>query len=179
MKYLLAVLMVVLVGCGSSTQPTAIPSSTAVPLSQINLEPLLVQSGDLPAGLSGSQVRDEAPEMFRDMPKYENVIYQRFENKGQVVGGITVFLYASGNDINSAYSSIEKGIGSGTEPLSDIGEKGIVAELSLLDNTSTDILFVRCQAVVHIRMPGDKTDSTPYARRLDKRITPVVCQSSL
>lgn len=54
------VVLFILAGCSSLTSqstPTPTATPTPIPLSDIDLEPILIQSGDLPAGYSGSQVK--------------------------------------------------------------------------------------------------------------------------
>ena len=90
--------------------PTPIPTATPtlIPLSEIDLEPLLVQPGDLPVGYSASQVRGGMPDDFSTLPTAENVITQLFEKNGDIgvfgdIGGsVTVLLYESNTNIDLA-----------------------------------------------------------------------------
>jgi hypothetical protein len=171
------------------TPNTRQPSS----LSKIDLEPILIMPGDLPSGFSGAQVRNSAPEMFKNVPKSDNVIYQRFQKGGETVGGVIVFLYESTKDIEKAYSVIvagfgkagnESGIKTEIKPLSEIGEKATLAmgEVNIeavgFSSKSSDLVFVRCHAVVHIRFGGisDAADIAAYATRLCKRLGSQVCR---
>jgi len=75
--------------------------------------------------------------------------------------------------------------------VSSIGEKAIVTFMEKqvikvqgnsleVGSDSSDLLFSRCHAVVHIRISVDgltKTKIEAYAKRLDKRLAPVVCGS--
>ena len=103
----------------------------SIPLSQLKLDSLLVQTGDLPAGLAGAQIRDTAPGMFKDLPTAENAIYQQFARGGDSAGGVAVFLYEDESKIGQAYDGILNGMGSDTKPISDIGEKASVVVISL------------------------------------------------
>lgn len=180
MRYVIALFL--LVACGSppaTITPTIIPTAmppTAIPLSAIDLEPLLIQSGDLPAGIEGAQVRDVAPAMFDGMPKAAKTIIQQFAQGVDQIGGVSVFLYDKDNDRESAYQFIAKGM-SNSDALTDTGDRAIVSKPIAAINF-VDILFQRCAAVVHIRMSGEDLDrdaATIYARRLDKRLLGVVC----
>ena len=164
------------------------------PLSKVDLEPILIMPSDLPSGYSGAQVRNHAPEMFSDAPKAENEIYQQFQKGGETVGGVTVLLYESSEDIDRAYSIIvdgfgqsrnESGIKSKVRTLSDIGDKAVavMTEVNIkelgLSSKHADLVFVRCHAVVHIRF-SDIFDMdisiTSYANRLSKRLITLVCR---
>ena len=174
--------------------PTNTPTPTPIPLSELRLEPLLIQPGDLPAGFSVAQVKDVAPSMFDDLPSAENTIDQRFERGGDTAGGVTVFLYDSTSEIEEAYAllmSIEADYvalltgGMNVQTVTGVGEQAIVSVLSLsvggFTLESSDLAFIRCNAVVHIRMAGvvDIDTIKAYAKRLDSRLEPVVCQSNI
>jgi hypothetical protein len=141
---------------------------------------LLIQPGDLPAGYDGAQVRDIAPEMFREIPKAANTIYQQFEKNDHVAGGVTVFLFDSQSDIEKALQIILDGMGS-TQDFSGIGEKAKLLSLSTAAQgvkiQIAELVFIRCNAVVHIRMANGVTESdiTSYAKRLDNRLKTLVC----
>ena len=73
--YYLLFIVVFLVACSSASpdaappptstftlEPTAPP--TQVPLSELDLSSILIQPGDLSAGITGAQVRDMLPAMF-------------------------------------------------------------------------------------------------------------------
>jgi hypothetical protein len=185
---LITLVALVIAGCGTAPeaavptaapiQPTAVP--TAVPLADLDLEPLLIQAGDLPAGLTGAQIRDTAPEMFSKVPKATKTLNQQFAQADKQVGGVTVLLYDSPADVSTAYDVIWNGMSTGSSAL-DIGEKaGGFAKKQIVGTTQfefSDVLFRRCHAVVHIRMPvSDIAMSTAYAQRLDKRLSAVVCR---
>jgi len=172
--------------------PTNTPTPTPIPLSELRLEPLLIQPGDLPAGFSGAQVKDVAPSLFDDLPTAENTIDQRFERGGDTAGGVTVFLYDSTSEIEEAYAlimSIEADSsimgGMNVQAVAGVGEQAIVSVLSLsvwgFTLESSDLAFIRCNAVVHIGMVGvvDIDTIKAYAKRLDSRLEPVVCQSNI
>ena len=143
------------------------------------LHTLLVQPGDLPAGFSAAQLRDKPPAMFDKLPASSFRLYQQLEYKGGTGGGVTLFMYDSKQDRERAYSLLSEGMEHppGRE---GIGEKacGVAAKLSAII-VSTDLLFTRCLAVVHVRFSTDDLPSADaYAKRLDRRLQPVVCKSS-
>jgi hypothetical protein len=204
--------------------PTPVPTDTPtpVPLSGIDLEPILIQSGDLPAGYSGAQVRSVLPGMFDGLPETDNSVYQQFEKDGGPAGGIAIALYESLDDQVKAYQIILDGMLTedsiealekefGSSPLGiafsfpdDVGEEAYaVGDYRKIDdqdplwmqdlkretaNDSSEVLFRRCDAVVHIRFAGYgylgtetsaasiRDDAIAYAQRLDKRLIPLVCR---
>ena len=187
-------------GCSSPTPsptqtptPTATPSPTPtpIPLSEIDLEPILILPGDLPAGFDAAQTRQVIPEMFSALPKAQNQIYRQFEHDRDGAGGVTVLLYESSDDVNEAYSMIVDGF---AEPQSiegltvlrplvpDLGEEAeantVEGELLDIVLDSTDLAFIRCSAVVHIRMmdTAELVEVASYARRLDARLSDLVCR---
>ena len=197
--------MMVLVGCGqaavtpepslaekqtivaralSDTPSPTIQSTmqpTKVALKDLDLEPLLIQSGDLPAGFSGAQVKNEAPEMFNKTPKPVYVINQRFAYHEETGGGITVLVYDHLADATEAFQGVRKGMTTDAVPLNDVGEEAFVVAMALTAGDkkikSTDGLFQRCHAIVHVRF-SDISDSDvveAYLKRLDKRLQPMVC----
>jgi hypothetical protein len=160
-------------------EPTA--TSTPIPLSEMDLEPILAVSGDLPAGYSAAQVRNDPPAMFNDVPAAANQIYLQFEQAGDAAGGAAVFVYDTVEEAEKAYSIIADGMGDDTKPVSDVGDKAqsVDYDLTMLGSISgQELLFLRCTTVVHIRFTGsDNLDySIGYAKRLDGRLEPLVCR---
>lgn len=198
MKHLIFVFVVIalLTGCAvappaptpapTAAPPTPTSAPTAVPITSIDLEPLLIVSGDLPDGLSGAQVRDQAPGMFKEMPPAANVAYQQFSRDNKGAGGVAVFLYEQATDRDSGYKKILAGMSSAVA-VADVGEEARMAILddsivALTGESSADFLFRRCAAVVHIRMTHNDIASNlnneviAYAKRLDKRLKEKTCQ---
>ncbi len=164
-------------------QPTATPTATPtpIPFSQLNLETALIKSGDLPAGVSGAQIRSSAPEMFKNVPTADYTIFQQFEKKGNAAGGVAVFVYESPERVESAYQEILGGMGE-TKPSTDFGDKANTSILSMtvagITLEFSEALFIRCHAVAHIRMTdiADINAIVAYAQRLDERLREFVCR---
>lgn len=174
-----ALLLVACGGVAPAALPTTLPAPTAVPLDQIDLESLMVQPGDLPAGVSGAQVRDVAPKMFDGMPGALKTAYQQFARGDQPAGGVVVFLYEADADRDQGYGFILGGMGT-TTAVEGVGEQATATEPSkevAAVLNFTDLLFQRCHAVAHIRMTGADTAASiaAYAKRLDKRLSSVAC----
>lgn len=170
--------------------PTGLPTATPalVPLGQINLEPLLIQPGDLPSGYTGAQIRKMLPPMYDGIPATQNQIHQDFAINGQTKGGVAIMLYDTVADSNVAYSFLLDGMNSDlihSQPVAGVGTRADVVVISLLTGAPIDmggdLIFVRCTAVVSIRMTvlsrGMESDQlAAYAQRLDQRLAQAVCR---
>lgn len=186
----LLVLLAFLAACGAQSStpstPVAMPlpteQPTAIPIESIELEPLLIQTGDLPAGVEGAQVRDTPPAMFKDMPAATKAIYQQFARGSKQIGGVAVFLYTTPADQDQGYKLLVDGMGE-VNVVADIGEQASITKedpkATSLGISFWDLLFRRCAAIAHIRLTGDGIDDATviaYAKRLDKRLAAVTCQ---
>jgi len=169
--------------------PTVTPSP--IPLSELNLEPILILQGDLPAGFSGAQVRTTPVKGLSDIQNYQNTIYQQFEYGGEAAGGVSIFLFDSLADRDIAYQHILDGFGESRDDavvkitlgdVSTIGERGrySIAEILFfgMSLTTIDLAVERCHALIEIRMMyiTDVDAVTAYAKRLDNRLVVLVCQ---
>lgn len=159
---------------------TPVPTATPIPFSEFDLEDLLVQDNDLPAGYSGAQASNTAPQMFSSVPKPEYSIYQQFEKSGKQTGGVAVFLYDDLGKVDSAYKLLLDGMGK-TEIVNGNWDKGNVVDYSIgmtITLDGVDLLFSHCHSVVHIRITGtrNKSNVITYAERLDKRLSSLVCR---
>ncbi|MBC7264246.1 MAG: hypothetical protein H5T64_07780 [Chloroflexi bacterium] len=195
-KALLLIFILVLMACArthpaptATPQPTSTATSTPMPPSASDLEPLLVQAGDLPPGLSGSQVSDIIPEPFDQVSPPISVICQQFERNGRNAGRVVVLLYESESKAKEVYEwwTIRPGDGRpnmlketrvGEQAAWDCPEKYWITQYCR-------IAFLRCHMVVDIfilggeeggRMVFAKQDELlAYAKRLDNRLRPIVC----
>jgi hypothetical protein len=175
-----------------------------VPLSNLKLEPLLVKSEDLPNDLLAGKLEYVAPLSMSKLPVANKTIHQYFERNGEVKGGVVVLLYESNSSLEQAYNLVIDGMGesqvsappkpgtigemgnasleSEQEQLTNIGNQATMGRLSvsMFGNKKEFIQlnFVRCHALVSIRM-GDTSDVTAisnYAKKLDERLTTLVCR---
>lgn len=179
---ILATVAVVLASCGSApgaapVAPAAAPATAvgAVALKDIDLEPFLIQPGDLPSGMEAAQVKNTAPAGMKDYPAATNAIDQRFQRNGKTAGGVVVLLYEQQADLDKATAQA-LAPNKYSEPTTDVGEKGkLFLGTDLLPLRS--VTFVRCHAIVDVTMSDvDTTEIAAYAKRLDKRLQAAVCQ---
>lgn len=181
-------------GCSSGMSernaiPTATPepvppTSTPIPLSELDLEPLLIQAGDLPAGLSGAQVRDDPPMAFKDVPSGDNMIWQQFQRGQDPAGYVAVFVYEDAAQVDQAYEAMKDMLVNGhAEESQDVGDRlhtdwySSMFSESMGGIDSAHGVFTHCHAAVFIQF-HDTTDVaavSAYAKRLDARLEPLIC----
>jgi len=88
-------------GCCTDSSGSANPHSnttpTPIPLSELNLEDILIKPGDLPAGFSGGQIKDVLPGVFDklNVPKADQFIFQQLVRNGDLTGGVVLLLFTS------------------------------------------------------------------------------------
>ncbi len=182
-----------------TTTPTPTPSQTPtlIPLSEINLESALIQSGDLPAGYSGGQIRDVPPKFFMSITDLgANSIQQEIVRNDKLNGFITILIYEDVSQAQEFYSILEEKEviePFRVEPFSseyktvdnfpNVGEKSAHATYdNYLSGDSLilqieDTVFLRCNAVVMIHTGSIlKYGIQPFAEKIDKRLTELVCR---
>ena len=164
-RLLACVLILLTAACGGPPRPA-----------DVDLEPLLIQAGDLPAGMTGAQVRDTAPAMFDAVPKPDKAAYQQLQKNGSQVGGVTVLLYSAGDALSQAYTTVVDGMDDNAQPIAGVGEKAVVSENEVLVKL-VEFAFTRCSALAHVRMvfSGNRDEVTAYAKRLDTRLQSAIC----
>ena len=163
---------------------TIAPTITPVPFSEINLESILVRDGDLPAGYRGAQIRSQAPAMFDDLPEPQNEVFQQFEHDGEAAGGVSIFLFENETDLENSFDIIYDGMSDDASLHSRVGEKSAILEYSRnfpelkFKFEVTEFLFIRCGALVHIRMTdvANIDYAEAFAERLDKRLEDLICR---
>ena len=157
-------------------------------LSELNLESLLIQSGDLPAGFEAGQVKDRAPAMFDNTPQPVQAIDQRFTREGEDRGGVVVLLYSASTDSDLAYTLVIDSMGDSVQEI-DVGERAsVISEVIEILGVNTgyaELAFQRCGAVVHVRFVKNAVFEaqarisddviSAYTRRLDERLEKELC----
>lgn len=166
----------------ASTQAayTPTPEPTPVPLTAIDLSDVLVMSGDLPAGYSPAQIRDEPSLRYREVPQADKAISMQLEQSGEMGGWVTVFLYEDADAVLPAYEAL---LGTmeieGAKSIEGIGEQAFGYEMNFQNMLiATELAFTRCAVVAHIQFDWlkDLAAATAYAKRLDGRLAELVCR---
>lgn len=156
------------------TEPTETP--TTIPLSNLDLSSLLVQTGDLPAGFTGAQIGSIMPDSYNKLhlPAADLKIYQQFAQNGgaEFNWGVAVFVYLSKDSLQPAFTALVGGFMESANYIDGIGVKA--AYYAVPD--VTELAFYDCNFVVDF-MFGivDKTSAENYAIRIDKRLRPILC----
>jgi hypothetical protein len=173
---ILIVVLFLLAACGGqAAAPAPMAAQTAVPLTALDLTPLLIRSGDLPADLTGAQVKDTVPPGLKAVPTPVKAVDQRFQRNGDTVGGVVVLLYEAAADVKAAYR-LTVGEGKNSEPWDGVGDTARIWLPSGLSPRAT-VAFTRCHAYVDVTIAQGSVDEViAYARRLDERLQPLVCR---
>jgi hypothetical protein len=154
------------------------PTATPVPLADIDLEPLLIHEGDLPAGFSGAQIWKRGRNKTDKLYAAVNSIYQQFDYNGKNGGGVAVYLFEGSEDLGDAFAALER-LADTAPPVESLGDQsfGNTIDMSLIGKAAY-VTFVRCQALVEINFEGTSSlvDAVGYALRLDRRLAEVVCR---
>lgn len=157
--------------------PEPTPTSTPVPLADLLLEPLLIQSGDLPPGCSGSQVRAEVPHSLRNGPVSQNSIRQILVKNGQTGGSASVPLFESLEDVEAALDLAAEDLPD-VEAVNDFDEAAHLGIFSVMNMSPASFAISRRHAVVQGQFIGttDAYAALSYAKRLEARLEPLVCR---
>ena len=157
-------------------------SETPVPLSDIDLEGILLLDGDLPTSFVGQQIMSDVTSYFTELPEPSQFVQQEFRANGIESRGVVVILYEDREFIEDAFNKLQEKTKREHDdaveiPIEGIGERAIATESNY--GFSLYLVFVRCRAVVYIQLhSGDKVGIEVlknYAKRLDKRINQLVC----
>jgi YD repeat-containing protein len=149
-------------------------------LSDIDLEPLLIQPGDLPNELTAGSVKviEPDPDVLRHDQALEQEIVTR---NGDLAGVVRVYLFRSKPDRDNAYdlfSLLESQEGIVPYSVPPIGD---FTSARHTDKGGFEVVFVRCHAVtvIWLRTAGDyllKNDHVvQYAQQIDHRLASAVC----
>jgi hypothetical protein len=166
------------------TQTLAAAIPTQLPLSELNLESLLIQDGDLPLGYSGGDVYSVPSGAFNWLSDKgiknfkQDIIYG-----GNPVGNVTVFLYDDISLVGSTFTQMVDSMGYyKSQNLIEVGEKSnyMTASRDVLGVKVEvmQLVFLRCQAVINILITNssDTDNLANYGSELDKRLTKLVCR---
>ena len=177
-KILAIILAVLIAAC---TQAAAPLEATEIPLAELDLEPLLLEEGDLPADFKGSTIRhsiEEAP--FSELPPAAQAIVQEIDGYNQDTSNfVYILLYEYLDDLQEAYEHLVTNsfkFNEEAEPIDGIGEQARFEkdEFAFHYIPYEKVAFTRCHALVYIET---STDTLNYARRLDARLKETICQN--
>ena len=164
-RLLVCVLILLTAACGGPPRPV-----------DVDLEPLLIQSGDLPAGLAAEQVRDSWQVDLEGLPAATQTAYRAFAREGIPAGDVIVWRYTSPADAAQAYGVIAASMQGRAVPAGAIGERAEMKVGAAPGFAVSSIVFARCNTVTSIVMYiSDLEAVQTYATRLDTRLQAAVC----
>lgn len=190
---LLAALL--LAACGApraaEEQPPAVAVSTqpveAAKLAALDLQPLLLAADD---GLAAAQVSTRKPYFLDKVPPPARLVWLNLQQTNLNAGTAALLVYNSAEEADLAFKAHtarwitqrpDAGLGE-VSIVTDQGE-GLTSGPTELGITSIGLAtFRRCSAIVDIRMldlrapDGLMEVATAYARRVDARLAPAVCE---
>ena len=158
---------------------------TSIPLSEVDLESILIQDGDLPSSFTLEQItyRPSVDISAINMPVAEQIIHREFLSEGLRNEGVTIWLFQDDVSLDESFNNLLSSypMNKGEETPLDVGEKNILRvekTEGVLSIFSSRIAFTRCGALVYIDMfnTRDITDVvTTYSQRLDRRLSSLIC----
>ena len=154
-------------GAKLSPTPTSLPAVTPTFLIP-DLESVLLRTSSLPARVTSAEISYTPHPSLADLPDAQYFVSLQFLQGTQFGGRVSVFLYANPADMDAAWPAILNTIATPKE-IDDIGDLAVV--------NFSDLVFIRCTALVHIKLVGTQPEELRiYASQLDARFTPLVCQ---
>lgn len=187
-----------------SSTPTDIPTETPtmIPLEAIDLEATLIQDGDLPPYMEPGQFSENHDvrmgRAFGEPVKITSRTLYNSDISGlNDSGWVSVLLYETEEEANQAYRVVSEhlidftsGAISANSPV-DIGVEAYWGAYGMGLNVETDshmLTYARCNGLVWIRLIDDyrvtsrldyilESDIVAYAKRLDDRLTNLLCSS--
>lgn len=145
-------------------------------LDSLDWPALLIQLGDLPGRWVLSSMTASPPPKFKDvkLPPAAKVVNAQL-NQG--LAGVTVFIFNSAEDAESAWYQIHLELPEGEKEDPTIGEKAEYSSVIIAGvPAATAFVFTRCRAVVYISLTASEVPTVAhYARNLDKRLRTAIC----
>jgi hypothetical protein len=153
-RLLIPIILLALAACGGPDLRT------------LNLEDVLIQDGDLPAGMTAGQITDGSTGDTTSA----NGFVSRAERRIAPDGSVTVLVYEDGAALQRDFERVLPGVTADGMPNTDVGTRAVTR--------GNIVMFVRCHALVIIRFAVSRQmldQAMGYAKRLDSRLTPLVC----
>lgn len=148
------IVLLALVACGGPNLRT------------LNLEDVLIQDGDLPAGMTAGQITDGSSGDTTSVSGFVS----RTERRIAPDGSVTVLLYEDDGALQRDFERVLPGVTADGVASTDVGTKAMTR--------GNIVMFVRCHALVIVRFAISRQmldQAMDYAKRLDSRLQPLVC----
>ena len=119
------------------------------------------------SGITGSDFVDSLPPWLSAMPPAQFVVNQRLLQGTEYGGNVVIAIYLNAVDLRLGYEQAR-------ETVNTPRQLETVGEVAVADHT--DLVFIRCFAVVDIQVvSGDPDLLEVYARVLDAKLSRLVC----
>ena len=165
--------------------PTIEPTPTLIPLSDINLEEIIFEQYDLPAGFEPSQIKEYASLIANELKLVPiNSIRQKLQFNNEAKGLVDIAVFSSSEQAEQLYEGTmayyQENITSGEwKNNPEIGNKSQYQFSEVLNFKDFYIVFIRCNAFVYIHSTEKWIgDWFNYAKRLDARLQEQVCRDN-
>jgi hypothetical protein len=176
-------LLLILWGTACAPMQKLIATPTLIPMSQIDLEAILVIDGDLPEDIVPDIVtRENAVGSAAELDRADAVFTQYFLLNGGEGGGVSVFLFDSLDYVGAAFEKVSAFM---TAPIvyDQVGEQArieyfflpVITDVPSIEGSR--LIFTRCHALAVIQFPraADVEAIGKYGLRLDGRLQMLVC----
>jgi hypothetical protein len=161
MRKRLFLLVFVLTACG-----TGVGTPKPEPL---QLEPLLIQDGDLPAGYTAGIISDGSVGPASGTSGFVNRVMREIQAAGGTATSysyVAVALYTDKAVLDRDFGTVLPLVQTDGIAARDVGDRARVQ--------GNIVLFTRCMALVQLQV-GTPTEALAYAKRLDQRLQSKVC----
>jgi hypothetical protein len=182
--------VVLLASCTNPLSGPA-PTSTPIPFALLNLDDLLIQENDMPAGMTGAQISHTEPSSQRSGADY--YISQELAYDGKSRGQITIWIFEDPMLVTARYETeygaleaecakaVHQCQAFDPHDVPGLGDAAAIIDVyNYIGNDDYRLVFQHCHAVATVRMFASSVDSTDsvitYAQRLDERLAPIVCR---
>lgn len=146
-----------------SPYPTTVIKSLTVP----DLGSLLIDPIQLPTRVTSADINMVPHPAFADLPQADYFISALYTNGTEFGGRVSIFIYAENADLDTAWPLVLDTIYTPRE----IQGPG---ELTAVDHS--DMAFIRCGALVHLKINGaDADEILTFAEKLDADLVPLIC----
>ena len=150
------------------------------PFAEINLEPVLFQSGDLPAPYDSGQIVYRWPDGLPQTYFPDNLILQKVGwdiNQGFEDDYLMIAVYEHTDSLEKAYQDIVDYFSIKPSVSAEVGDQATYITISEFSGRAL-LVFSHCNALVAIDITGanmSKDLLEAFGQRIDARLKPLVC----
>lgn len=166
--------ILVLAACSRGPAPEATPTPSpyptveSAPIDIPDLGPMLIDPVQLPPRVTSADISRVPHPAFALLPQADYFVSAQYANGSEFGGRVSIFIFAMAEDLDSAWPLVLDTIYTPRE-ISGPGE------LAAVDHS--DLAFIRCNALVHLKLNGADTDEIiTFAEKLDADLAPLICR---